>query len=97
MMIITEKMEGSLADLIKETDGFSEEKAIEIMRQIVETFYKYVYEKKVIHRNMKPGNIMFNRMGKGKYEFKTADFGIVKLGDAKSFTRGAGTLQYKSP
>ena len=96
-VIITEKMDGSLANLIDETGGFSEEEAIEIMRQIVEIFYKYVYEKNIIHRDMKPGNILFNSLGNGKYLFKIADLGIVKSKDAKSFTRGVGTMQYMSP
>ena len=44
--IVTEKMDGSLSDLIRETKGgFGEEEAVEIMYQIVRTYYEYIYLK----------------------------------------------------
>jgi serine/threonine-protein kinase len=36
---------------------------------------------KVIHRDLKPGNIMMEKDEKGEYQFKITDFGIAKLAE----------------
>ena len=89
-------MTGSLRDLIQEKKKFSEREAIKIMFKIVKIYYNSLYKKRVMHRDIKPGNILFNLLANGEYEFKLADFGIVKVVYTQKNTK-LGTPEYVSP
>ena len=68
-----------------------------MMYQIVTIYYEYIYKKEMIHRDIKPDNILFNRLEKGGYLFKIGDFGLIKSKRADKHTNGFGTMRYMSP
>lgn len=86
---------GSISDRIKERT-LSEEKALEIIKNIADAL-DYARNKGVIHRDIKPGNIMFRKDGTPVL----LDFGIAKIiGSTTNITEtGAswGTPYYMSP
>lgn len=74
---------------------FSAEKAIDLMIQILDAL-QYVHSRNVIHRDMKPSNIMIRPNGK----ICIIDFGIAKdakIGSGHTVGRVIGTDGYMSP
>lgn len=72
------------------------EKAIDIVRQIAEALEYAWQEEKLVHRDIKPDNIMLTSNGRAKL----ADLGLAKVGNDPSKTDGEevmGTPQYISP
>ena len=84
---------GSLDELINKKQGLPEAEAIKYIRQIAEAL-SYMHEHKVLHLDLKPGNIMLNNGNA-----VLIDFGLSKQYDASgnpesSTTVGAGTPGY---
>ncbi len=77
--IVMEYVEGiTLKDLLKEHQGpLPFEKAQDLCRQILSAFH-YAHQAGIIHRDIKPGNIMIDRSG----QVKIMDFGIAKISSA---------------
>ena len=86
-----------LATLIRENKkavaAFEEEDLLSIIKQICSSI-KEIHDKKIIHRELNPNNIMII-----KNKIKIIDFGISKQLDSykKTITKGIGTLYYMSP
>ena len=52
----------------------------------------------IIHRDLKPANILFDEQGDNNgVFFKLCDFGLAKLYDGKTLTKGVGSLRYMAP
>jgi serine/threonine protein kinase len=86
---------GSLADLLrKDTPPFR--KAAELMIQVARALH-YAHQNGVVHRDMKPANVLLDPDGIPKI----ADFGIAKrLDDEDDLTRSGaviGTPTYMAP
>jgi serine/threonine protein kinase len=94
--IITEFVEGlTLADLIDKQGKLDEEDALAIARQIALGLAD-IHERGIIHRDIKPQNIMITPDG----EAKIIDFGLAKGADHATLTGSgmfSGTLHYASP
>jgi len=65
-------MDGDLLDYIAKTKQFSESKAAMLTKQIILAL-NYMLERKVVHRNIKPENIL---MSYDEETLKVADFGF---------------------
>ncbi|BFP40253.1 hypothetical protein FGF1_10980 [Flavobacteriaceae bacterium GF1] len=92
---------GNLSNFIKKHDLDEEQKG-KILIQILEGL-AYLHRKKVVHRDVKPGNILVvDRPGEGIVP-KITDFGLSKLaeiqGEGSEFANSfaGGTVQYSSP
>jgi serine/threonine-protein kinase len=85
---------GSLSDLLKK-GPLSVEEAARIMDRLVPALDE-AHSKGIIHRDMKPGNILFDRLG----DPYISDFGIAKLSESQTNVTGSailGTPAYMSP
>jgi eukaryotic-like serine/threonine-protein kinase len=94
--IVMEYIEGSSCAEILRDDGWVEvEEAIAIIEQACEGLH-YAHRHGVVHRDVKPGNLLRAREG----EVKLADFGIAKATEQSSITQVGsvlGTAAYLAP
>lgn len=85
---------GSLSDRLKQ-GGMSLQDTAHIIERLANGL-NYAHNKGVIHRDLKPGNILFD----GNDEPFISDFGVAKLSDAATSMTGngiIGTPAYMSP
>jgi len=86
--LLMEHVDGTdLAKLMKAGDVQSEQ-ALSIVSQICEAL-QYAHDQGVVHRDIKPGNILLDREGR----VKLGDFGLAKLVRTEESQRLTGTLQ----
>src|SRR5665647_1088489 len=94
--IVMEYIEGrDLEDLIKDKKRLSVSKALSILSQLLSAL-SYVHSFAIIHRDIKPKNILIDKSGK----VKLTDFGIAKsmYSHVKTSTGGyLGAPAYSSP
>ncbi len=94
--IAMEYLEGkSLKELIAEKGRLPADKAIFVAGQILQAL-QFAHEHNVIHRDIKPHNIVIN----GRGQVKVTDFGIARAGTSAKMTETGsilGTAQYLSP
>src|SRR5687768_12896724 len=94
--IVTELVEGeTLADLLQREGALPPERVVEIARQVCHAL-EAAHDKGVIHRDVKPGNVMITPQGR----VKVVDFGIARAAGAESVTRTGlvmGSASYLSP
>src|SRR5438309_5119976 len=93
---VMEYIEGSSCAEILRDDGWVEvDEAIAIIEQACEGLH-YAHRHGVVHRDVKPGNLLRAREG----EVKLADFGIAKATEHSSITQVGsvlGTVAYLAP
>jgi eukaryotic-like serine/threonine-protein kinase len=94
--IVMEYIEGSSCAEILRDDGWVEvPEAVRIIEQACEGLH-YAHRHGVVHRDVKPGNLLRSREG----EVKLADFGIAKATEQSSITQVGsvlGTAAYLAP
>jgi serine/threonine-protein kinase len=94
--IVMEYIEGSSCAEILRDDGWVEvDEALPIIEQACEGLH-YAHRHGVVHRDVKPGNLLRAREG----EVKLADFGIAKATEQSSITQVGsvlGTAAYLAP
>ncbi|HVZ80879.1 MAG TPA: protein kinase [bacterium] len=89
--MVMEYVDGkNLAQLIQETP-LTYKEAVDIVIQILNAL-QYAHEKNVIHRDLKPGNILLTAERKAKI----TDFGTALIQTGKSGATIGGTLYYMS-
>ena len=95
--IVMEYVDGqTLREIVKTTGPMSQQRVIEVMADVCAAL-DFSHRHNIIHRDVKPANIMINRAG----AVKVMDFGIARaLGEGQNVTQTAaviGTAQYLSP
>lgn len=94
--IAMEYLEGrSLKDVINEEGPLEPARSIDYAEQMLRAL-QFAHENNVIHRDIKPHNIVINDRG----QLKVTDFGIARAGSSPSVTETGsiiGTAQYLSP
>jgi serine/threonine-protein kinase len=93
---IMEFVEGApLEEMLKNHGSISLERAIEIIRETAAGLH-YIHTKRVVHRDIKPGNLLIRSDG----HLKITDFGLAqKIGRARRTKSGhiMGTAKYMAP
>mgnify|MGYP000367071461 CR=1 FL=1 len=85
----------TLERILKHRGKLSLKEALNITLQVLSALH-YAHEKGLVHRDIKPGNVMINREGKAYL----LDFGIAVLGEIGSSTGtkvAVGTPEYMAP
>lgn len=93
--IVMEYIDGiTLREYMKRNAPLGLEKSLDFMMQILSAL-QHAHEKGVIHRDIKPQNIMVQTNGK----LKVTDFGIAQISDVEKDGGGVamGTVYYISP
>jgi len=94
--IVMEYVDGTtLARIIEETGALPTDVGVMISLQVANAL-EYAHARGLIHRDIKPGNIMIKRNG----EVKLMDFGIARMREMESLTLPGtlmGTPSYMSP
>lgn len=93
--ISMEFIDGQTLEELLETRELNSEATLEFASKFLDALAE-AHEKGVVHRDIKPGNIMIDN----KNRVKVMDFGLAKLRDASNLTREGttmGTVQYMSP
>ena len=94
--IVMEHVDGqSGAEILRERGALNPAEAIDIVAQACRGL-DYAHRNGVIHRDVKPGNLLRNRDG----QVKLADFGIAKAAEQSEITKVGsvlGTAAYLSP
>jgi serine/threonine protein kinase len=94
--IVMEYVDGhSCAELLRDNGPMSPRQAVEILMQACRGL-DYAHRNGVVHRDVKPGNLMVNTDG----VVKLADFGIAKAAEQSDITKVGsvlGTAAYLSP
>ncbi len=86
----------TMSNILKRESKLKVDQAIDIIRQIAEALDYAWQEEKLVHRDIKPDNIMLTSSGRAKL----ADLGLAKVGNENSRAEGdevMGTPQYISP
>jgi len=94
--IAMERVDGPTLEHVLATGGIPKrEEALRILRQTAAAL-DYAHQRGVVHRDIKPGNLMLDLGG----SVKITDFGIAKIASTQQLTRTGtvmGTPSYMSP
>lgn len=96
--IVMDFVDGDTLELLVEKEGaMPPKRAAALLRQIANGVHE-AHEAGMIHRDLKPENLMVERMPAGDDFVHILDFGIVRMDDGVSMTKGfLGTPLYASP
>lgn len=94
LYLATELHQGSLREYLQQVPPLSIDKAVEMMKQLLEAV-GYLHEHQLVHRDLKPENILRAVNG----DWILGDFGLARSLETTAFsTMGAvGTLGYAAP
>lgn len=92
--------EGTLYRMLSKpehTFGLEEDEFLIFLRDITEGM-KHLREHQIVHRDIKPGNILCYKADTGRFIYKLTDFGAARaLDDSQEFVSLYGTEEYLHP
>jgi formylglycine-generating enzyme required for sulfatase activity/serine/threonine protein kinase len=96
--LVMELLEGETLETRLESGTLTVAKVAELIEQLADALDQ-AHEARVVHRDLKPGNLFLARDRKGRVALKVLDFGIAKaLGDeAHRTATQLGTPSYAAP
>ena len=99
--IIMQYVEGVTLRSVISPEGMNLERAAEILKQIGRALAA-AHNRGILHRDLKPDNIMLQDLGQGDEQLKIIDFGIAKVKDSvvapsTSLNLSPGTVGYMAP
>jgi serine/threonine protein kinase len=94
--ILMEQMDGSLADMLR-VEYFNED-TLQLLTYEMLLALEYLHSKNIIHRDVKPENILTASCSIASVRFKLADFGLAKiLSQSQTAHTLCGTPLYNAP
>jgi hypothetical protein len=100
LFIVTPVIQGTDLSLAIADGPLDPDRSVRLVRQIASAL-DAAHEAGLVHRDVKPSNVLIERPGEGPERCYLADFGLVKaLGDDPGLTSSGqflGTLDYASP
>jgi len=87
---------GDLFDYIKKEKYFTERKASIIFKQLLSAI-NYLHKKNIVHRDIKPDNIVFIKTKNNIIFIKLIDFGTSTAFKGKKLSQEFGTIYYIAP
>jgi serine/threonine-protein kinase len=99
--IVMERLQGrTLHALLKEEGRLAPRRAADFMLQLLGAL-EHAHERKLVHRDLKPGNVWVERGETGREKLRLLDFGFAKFVDERVNVTAdgivAGTPTYMSP
>lgn len=97
-LLVMELMQGGeLLDYIVERKHFSEREVADIIRPIIDAI-RYCHSLNIIHRDIKPDNLLYSSRDRDARIVKVADFGLARFISSQSLaTTCCGTPCYVAP
>ncbi|MFX7701368.1 protein kinase, partial [Acinetobacter baumannii] len=75
--MVMDYVDGSdLLDILSKNGPLPTDRFLNIFMQVCEAL-GHAHERSILHRDIKPDNIMIGRMGNGREEVRIMDFGIA--------------------
>jgi len=85
---------GSVRKLIAEEGSLSVELTIRLGLQMVSAF-RLIHAQGIVHRDVKPENILFHRLASGELHFLLTDFGVARLHEQPVTMTGQSLMTYE--
>lgn len=85
---------GSLRQLITENGALSVEMTIRMGLQILDAF-RLIHTQGIVHRDVKPENILYHKLASGELHFLLTDFGVARLHEQPVTQTGQSLMTYE--
>ena len=100
-ILVIEKCDNNLKNFLKEKGKSLEIKEIKAKFKEINILFKYMFNEKIIHRDIKLENFLvkYNNSNKNDYIIKLSDYGISKINSLQSnnFSGFKGTIETIAP
>ena len=94
VIIVNELMEGNVGDLLAQKDVRLSMTQKLRMNEDAARGIAWLHGSNIYHRDVKPSNYLYKKLGEGKYQIKVCDFGLSDLRYER--TRGSASIFFFS-